>query len=510
MRVLVSGMVAGEPGQGGAAWAVLQYLLGLRRLGHEVILVEPVDDARAGRASPTWSAVARELRPRRKRRCSPPTARARRSPRQRAGRLAREADLLLNVSGMLADEELLEPIPAARLPRPRPLLQPALARPQGADMRLRPPHPLRHRRTGDRRAGAARCRRCGCEWITTLPPVVLEHWPLGDRGPHAAPSPPSATGAATARSSTTGCRYGLRAHALRELIEPAGTRPARGSRSRSASIPATARTSPRWRRTAGSLLDPAAVAATPDAYASSSAPRGRSSGREGGLRRVALGWFSDRSACYLASGRPVVAAGHRLRAALPTGEGLLAFDDVDGAAAAIERSARDSRARRRGAGDRRGPARLRPRARRGCSRRWGPRGERRAARERRRGGARGARAGADRGPGQRPPRSPSSRAGPSPTRPASRSTCSTSGSPSGERLALLVKDVGEARALGRGRRDQARRHPRPWSRDRRLPRPPLPCRAVDAALPRRRPRSRGRPLVALPRAGRGRGADRRR
>ena len=43
MRVLVSGMVAGEPGQGGAAWAVLQYLLGLRRLGHEVVFAEPVE-----------------------------------------------------------------------------------------------------------------------------------------------------------------------------------------------------------------------------------------------------------------------------------------------------------------------------------------------------------------------------------------------------------------------------------------------------------------------------------
>ena len=42
LNILVSGMVAGVPGQGGASWAVLQYLLGLRRLGHHVLLVEPV------------------------------------------------------------------------------------------------------------------------------------------------------------------------------------------------------------------------------------------------------------------------------------------------------------------------------------------------------------------------------------------------------------------------------------------------------------------------------------
>ena len=36
VRILVAGMVAGVPGQGGATWAVLQYVLGLRRLGHDV------------------------------------------------------------------------------------------------------------------------------------------------------------------------------------------------------------------------------------------------------------------------------------------------------------------------------------------------------------------------------------------------------------------------------------------------------------------------------------------
>ncbi|MGH7564067.1 MAG: glycosyltransferase, partial [Gemmatimonadota bacterium] len=36
-------MVAGVPGQSGIAWIALQYALGLRRLGHEVLLVEPVD-----------------------------------------------------------------------------------------------------------------------------------------------------------------------------------------------------------------------------------------------------------------------------------------------------------------------------------------------------------------------------------------------------------------------------------------------------------------------------------
>jgi hypothetical protein len=42
LSIIVAGMVAGQPGQAGAAWAVLHDVLGLRALGHKVTLVEPV------------------------------------------------------------------------------------------------------------------------------------------------------------------------------------------------------------------------------------------------------------------------------------------------------------------------------------------------------------------------------------------------------------------------------------------------------------------------------------
>src|SRR5581483_2280235 len=42
--LIVSGMIAATPRQGGATWAVLQYLLGFRRLGASVYFVEPVDE----------------------------------------------------------------------------------------------------------------------------------------------------------------------------------------------------------------------------------------------------------------------------------------------------------------------------------------------------------------------------------------------------------------------------------------------------------------------------------
>ena len=48
------------------------------------------------------------------------------------------------------------------------------------------------------------------------------------------------------------------------------------------------------------------------------------------------GWFSCRSACYLAAARPVVVEDTGFRDVLPTGEGLLTFSTPDEAVAAIE------------------------------------------------------------------------------------------------------------------------------------------------------------------------------
>jgi hypothetical protein len=52
--------------------------------------------------------------------------------------------------------------------------------------------------------------------------------------------------------------------------------------------------------------------------------------------RTNSGWFSDRTECYLASGRPAVVQDTGFSAHLPTGEGLIAYRDVDQAAAGLE------------------------------------------------------------------------------------------------------------------------------------------------------------------------------
>jgi hypothetical protein len=48
------------------------------------------------------------------------------------------------------------------------------------------------------------------------------------------------------------------------------------------------------------------------------------------------GWFSDRSAVYLARGRPVIMQDTGFSAHLPVGEGLFAVNDLDDACAALD------------------------------------------------------------------------------------------------------------------------------------------------------------------------------
>jgi hypothetical protein len=52
--------------------------------------------------------------------------------------------------------------------------------------------------------------------------------------------------------------------------------------------------------------------------------------------RLRSGWFSERDACYLATGKPVVAQDTGFGNILPTGEGLFSFRTIEQALAAID------------------------------------------------------------------------------------------------------------------------------------------------------------------------------
>jgi hypothetical protein len=332
MRIVVSGMLAGVPGQGGASWAVLQYVLGLRRLGHDVVFVEPAAPTAATRAY-FDALVARFDLHGRAALLDPATGACHGLDRARLQSLASGADLLLNISGLLADDELLAAIAMRAFVDLDPAFTQLWCAADGLDMGFD-----RHDRfvTIGGRIGSDGCTvpTCGRDWIATLQPIVLEQWPVADRVRDGALT---TVGHWRAYGSIEhgGVHYGQKAHALRALIELPHRTEARFAL-------ALGIHRDEWRDLAAldehgwELLDPDAVACTPDAYGDFV----RGSWAEFGLAKSgyaasACGWFSDRSVCYLASGRPVLALDTGFGADIPTGEGLLAFSTVDEAVAGV-------------------------------------------------------------------------------------------------------------------------------------------------------------------------------
>jgi glycosyltransferase involved in cell wall biosynthesis len=57
--------------------------------------------------------------------------------------------------------------------------------------------------------------------------------------------------------------------------------------------------------------------------------------------RTRSGWFSDRSVCYLAAGKPVITQDTGFTKLVPSGRGLFAFDSLDQAAEAVREMNRD-------------------------------------------------------------------------------------------------------------------------------------------------------------------------
>src|SRR5262245_34815553 len=121
LTIIVAGMIAADPYQGGATWAVLQYLLGLRQLGHDVHFVEPVSVEKLRPRGTRLSHSANAAYFRQVMRDFDFDSRAAllvTGTQETEGftyeslrTLAARTDVLINVSGMLADPALVEPIP---------------------------------------------------------------------------------------------------------------------------------------------------------------------------------------------------------------------------------------------------------------------------------------------------------------------------------------------------------------------------------------------------------------
>ena len=328
--IAVAGSVAQRPGRPGHAWAFLAYLLGFRALGYEVLFVDslgPVDDpawlaetmAWAG-LDGRWAALRDE-------------GEAAGLPRRRVLEELRGAEFLLNVNGFLVDPELLEAVPRRVYLDIDPGFGQIWAQQGLADTFAGHDDFV----SVGTNLGGPDCTvpTLGREWIATLPPVPLEHWPVA-----AAPGQ-DFTSVASWRGpfgplEHGGQTLGLRVHEFRRFASLPRQVVAPFELALDIDL-ADAGDRALLEREGWRLRDPLVELADFDSYGAflrgSAAEIAIAKGLYVGTRG---GWFSDRSAAYLASGKPVVAQDTGFGGALPTGSGLLSFSNPDEAAAALE------------------------------------------------------------------------------------------------------------------------------------------------------------------------------
>jgi hypothetical protein len=348
LRIVVSGMVAKVPYQGGATWAVLQYVLGFKQLGHQVCFVEPVEPADlqpAGAAldlsrnADYFRGVMREFGLEQEAALLlAGTQTTVGVPYATLRATAAASDVLINVSGTLRDPEIVDPIPLRVYLDLDPVFN-QLWHTQQIDMHFAG---HTHFVTVAQAIGAPECAvpSCGVSWIPTWQPVVLDRWPVA-----ASVEYDGLTTVANWRGYGSilhdGVFYGQKAHALRQFVSLPRATNERLMLALSIH-PDETRDLEALRDNGWELLDPAVVADTPARYrAFVGASKGELGVAKAGYVTGRCGWFSDRSACYLASGRPVLAQDTGFSRYLPCGRGLLSFSTCEEAVENIAALRRD-------------------------------------------------------------------------------------------------------------------------------------------------------------------------
>jgi hypothetical protein len=342
-------MIAADPWQGGATWAVLQYLLGFKRLGHDVYFVEPIPKtslrpAGASLAESANAAYFRQLTAdfgltQVSTLVLAQTQETVSVPYHELREIARRADVLINISGLLKDQALTAEIPLRVYLDLDPGFNQLWHAVQGIDRGFAGHS---HFVTIGQAIGRPDCPvpTCGLPWIPTLQPVVLAHWPVAE---HIVYDALTTVGNWRGYGSIEhrGVFYGQKAHSLRQFI----TLPTRTKEKfllalaihpdERKDLAALAENG--WR-----LMDPARVAGTPSDYQrfiqGSKAEFGIA---KSGYVAARCGWFSDRSVCYLASGRPVLAQDTGFSRLVPTGAGLFSFANGEDVLAGIDALRRD-------------------------------------------------------------------------------------------------------------------------------------------------------------------------
>jgi hypothetical protein len=350
--IVLAGSLAQKPGHGGHTWVFLQYLLGFQRLGWDVLFLDVLDPAHCldEHGQPCAVELSWNLRYVQEvlERFGLGEAFALCSPQgeylaglHRAEVLARVARsaALINVMGFLRDEEILDQAPRRVFLD----IDPGFGQMWKA-LHLADVFADHHAFvTIGENIGRPDCTipTCDLHWITTPQPVVPEHWPV-----RAEAGGPAWTSVASWRGAYgpvvfQGTTYGLRVHEFRKFLEL----PRRSQRPFQLALdihPAETRDRALLAEHGWMLVDPRRAAGDPWSYrAFIQNSRAEFLVAKNMYVQSQSGWFSDRSLCYLASGKPVLAQDTGLGHLYPTGEGFVTFTTPDEALAGVEAIERD-------------------------------------------------------------------------------------------------------------------------------------------------------------------------
>jgi len=353
MRIVVTGLIASYP-LGGVSWDYLQYIQGLQLLGHEVFYLE---DTGQWVYNPDLQTFTED--------CSfnlryletvlaflEPIATTRwsfRSPRgeyfgiaeHEIERVCNEADLFINVSGCcwLRDryhgcsrKVYIDTDPLYTQYKLDAMRQGTATTDQSYSVGLILQHDCFF--TYAENIGHASCNipLCGITWHTTRQPIVLKNWPFTFT--------PTATAFTTVMSwkndvtppSIGGEMYGGKDLEFMNFLDLPSRVLVPMEIALSGPAPLNQLQQYGWQ-----VVDGYEKSFTMDAYRNHlSNSRGEWSIAKNAYVAPMSGWFSTRSAAYLALGKPVVVQDTGFRPYYPIGEGLLAFTTLDEAVSAIE------------------------------------------------------------------------------------------------------------------------------------------------------------------------------
>ncbi|HEY0523494.1 MAG TPA: hypothetical protein VGD08_08895 [Stellaceae bacterium] len=341
--------LAGQIPLAGIAWQALHYVLGMRRLGHDVWYIE---DSGASPYDPLRKTLAED--------CSYNVAFVRNMmerfdlgdrwsywdalrdeyhglPRERVAELYKGADALINLCGAthLREEHMACPIRV--FVDTDPVYEQARVAESDADAVAYLGAHTHHFTYGEN-LGQDDCSvpLVRFDWKPTRPPVLIDLWDAGSVS-----AGPFFTSVATWENKGKDIRVGSETYRwskhvnfLRFLDLPRQTL----QPFRLAMWPPTAEVEARVREGGWDIIDPVPVSADMQPYRDFIVTsRGEFTVAKDIYVRSRSGWFSDRSVCYLAAGRPVITQETGFSKFIPVGSGLFAFSTLEEVREAIAR-----------------------------------------------------------------------------------------------------------------------------------------------------------------------------